>query len=58
MRVSLSDLCELVGLIRIAVAVGALCGAWWGVLVGGVELVLLGVATGRSDVGAVPAGDG
>lgn len=34
------DLLELLGLVLIAVAVGALAAPWWGVLVAGVLLVL------------------
>lgn len=35
----------ILGLLAIAVAVGALAGLWWGVLAAGVLLVLLGVLT-------------
>lgn len=35
----------IVGVVLIAFAVGALAGVWWGVLVGGVELVALAVLT-------------
>lgn len=55
---SYSDWSEIVGLLLIAVAVGALSGAWWGVLAGGVELVLLGIATGRTRAPSDTPGDG
>lgn len=35
----------VLGLVAIAVAVGALAGLWWGVLVAGVLLVVLAVLT-------------
>jgi hypothetical protein len=35
----------VLGLVAIAVAVGALAGLWWGVLAAGVLLVLLAVLT-------------
>lgn len=47
----------ILGLVAIAVAVGALAGLWWGVLVGGVLLVLLAVLTeagGRQTAAAEP----
>ncbi len=42
----LSTACELAGLVLVAAAVGALAGLWWGVLVAGVILVVLGIALG------------
>lgn len=40
----LSDVVEIIGLVLIAVAVGALAGAWWGVLALGVAAVVYGIA--------------
>lgn len=54
MRLSLSDLLELVGLALIAVAVGALAGPWWGALVAGVLLVVY--ANLRADDDETPPG--
>lgn len=39
MPLNLSDLCELGGLLVVAVAVGMLAGLWWGVLTAGVLFV-------------------
>lgn len=53
----LSDVCLLLGLVVIAVAVGGIFGAWWGALAGGVGLVLIGVAIERTRVVNPPMGD-
>lgn len=54
MRWSLLDLIEIVCLIAVAVAVGALAGVWFGVLAGGIEGV---VYVNLLDDGAPQAGD-
>lgn len=53
-NLDLSDACELFGLILVAVAIGALFGAWWGVFAGGIELVGYGFLL---DDGVPPSGD-
>lgn len=54
----LSAASELVGLVLIAVAIGALAGVWWGIAAAGVFFVLLGVALGRPAVAVPQPGDG
>jgi membrane protein implicated in regulation of membrane protease activity len=48
----------VLGLALVAVAVGALAGPWWGVLVAGVVLVALAVLTESGVRGASNAGSG
>jgi membrane protein implicated in regulation of membrane protease activity len=49
----------VVGLVLIALAVGAMAGPWWGVLLVGVALVALAVLTQRAaDDEPAEAGDG
>ena len=49
----LSDLLEVLGLVLVALAVGALASPWWGVLTAGVLLVLY-VNLRDGDAGSPP----
>ncbi|MCR6647786.1 MAG: hypothetical protein NVV70_06460 [Cellulomonas sp.] len=48
----------VVGLALVALAVGALAGPWWGVLLVGVVLVALAVLTQAADDAPAEDGDG
>ena len=51
----ISTLCELLGLVGVALAVGNLAGFWLGVLAGALMLIVVGYALG--DDGVLPPGE-